>query len=214
MIKFYGRSTSDSVQKSIWFLEETGQAFEHVELGGKFGGLDDAEYLRLNPHGKVPTLIDGDTVVWESNAIIRYLGAKYCAGDLYPEDLAERTYADQWMEWIQTRVYPDFNRLFWMTVRTPKADQDPKQVRRLNEQLNAYYVLLDSELSQRRFLGGERLTMADFPGGATLYRYFEMPIQRPELPHVSRWYEVLRERPAYQKRVMVSFDELWGRLAF
>ena len=73
---------------------------------------------------------------------------------------------------------------------------------------------MDAELGKRSFLGGDSLTMADFPGGATLYRYFEMPIERPPLPNVERWYQVLRERPAYQKRVMVSFDELWGRLAF
>lgn len=214
MITFYGRSTSDSVQKTIWFLEETGQPFEHIELGGKFGGLDGPDYRKLNPHGKVPTIVDGDVVVWESNSIIRYLGTKYCVGGLCPEDLVARTYADQWMEWVQTRVYPDFNGLFWMTVRAPKADQDAQRIRTINERLNGYYRLMDAELGKRSFLGGDSLTMADFPGGATLYRYFEMPIERPPLPNVERWYQVLRERPAYQKRVMVSFDELWGRLAF
>lgn len=214
MITFYGRSTSDSVQKAIWMLAETGQPFEHIELGGRFGGLNDPKYLALNPHGRVPTLVDGEAVVWESNAIIRYLGARYCEGSLWPAELAARARADQWMDWTRTRLYPDFNRLFWMTVRTPREQQDPERIARVNERVNGYYRLLDAELAKRPFLGGEALTVADIPAGATLFRYFEMPVTRPSLPNVEAWYETLRRRPAYQARVMVSFDELWGRLDF
>jgi glutathione S-transferase len=105
MMKIYGRGTSDSVQKVLWMLGETGQPFEHIPLGGSFGGLDDPEYRNLNPHGRIPTLDDNGTVVWESNAIIRYLAAKYRAGSLWSDDPAERAHADQWMSWAQTTLY-------------------------------------------------------------------------------------------------------------
>lgn len=195
-------------------LAETGQPFEHVQLGGGFGGLDDPEYLKLNPHGRVPTLCDGRVVVWESNAIIRYLAAEYSAGTMWPEGPAERSYADQWMDWAQTRLYPDFNKLFWLTVRTPEAEQDHNSIRDTNARLNGFFEILDTQLAQRDYVAGNRLTMADFPSGATLYRYFKMAIERPELANISRWYERLSQRDAYRKYVMVSFEELRGRLTF
>ena len=214
MITFYGRKTSDSVQKALWMLLETGQPFTHLEKGGRFGGLDDPAFLALNPHGRVPVLVDGDLVVWESNAIVRYLAARYGAGTWWLEDPVARAAGDQWMDWAQTQLYPVFNRLFWLTVRTPLAQQDAQQITDIRERLIGYYRTLDAHLAGRDFVAGERVTMADIPSGATLYRYFEMPIARPALPHIARWYDRLRERPAYQQAVMVSFEELRGRLAY
>ena len=213
MIKFFGRATSDSVQKAAWMLAETGEPFEHVELGGKFGGLDDPDYLKLNPHGRVPTLCDGDAVVWESNAIIRYLAAKYAAGRFWPENACARSYADQWMEWAQTQLYPDFNKLFWLTVRTPPAEQDDAVIAETHASVVRYYRVLEAQLQGRSFVAGEQMTIADFPTGATLFRYYEMPIKRPNLPNLAAFYERLCKRVPYQKHVMVSFDELRGRLA-
>ncbi len=195
-------------------LAETQQPFEHIQLGGGFGGLDDPAYRKLNPHGRIPTLCDGDTVVWESNAIIRYLAASYSAGAMWPEDSAVRACADQWMEWAQTRLYPDFNKLFWLSVRTPEAEQDHAEIRDTNTRLNGFYKILDAQLAQHDYVAGEHLSMADFPAGATLYRYFEMPIERPEFPNIARWYKTLSKRAAYKQYVMLPFDELRGRLAF
>ena len=213
-ITFYGRATSDNVQKAKWMLEETGQAFDHIELGGKFGGLDDPEFLKLNPHGKVPVLQDGETVVWESNAIVRYLAATYSAGNLWPEDPADRAAADQWMEWGQTRLYPDSNRLFWLNVRTPKADQDQQEIADTLARVNACYATLEQQLQGQDFVAGNHLTIADIPTGATLYRYFSMDIKRPSLPNIGEWYKRLCAREPYQSAVMIPFEELRGRLAF
>ena len=213
-ITFYGRATSDNVQKARWMLTETGQPFEHVELGGRFGGLDTPDFLKLNPHGKVPLLRDGETVVWESNAIVRYLAATYCAGTMWPEDPAERAYADQWMDWAQTRLYPDSNRLFWLSVRTPPADQDRGKIEATLDRLNGHYRSLERQLEGRDFVAGDHLTIADIPTGTTLFRYFEMDIDRPELPNIRAWYDRLCSRKAYQSAVMIPFDELRGRLAF
>ena len=213
-IKFYGRATSDNVQKARWMLAETGQPYEHVELGGRFGGLDDPAFLKLNPHGKVPVLRDGETVVWESNAIVRYLAAAYCAGAIWPQDPAARANADQWMEWAQTRLYPDSNRLFWLSVRTPEADQDHGKISATLEKLKGYYDILERQLEGRDYVAGNQLTIADIPTGATLYRYFELDIERPHLPNIRAWYDRLCARQAYQDAVMIPFDELRGRLAF
>ena len=214
MLKVYGRGTSDNVQKVLWMVAETGQPFEHIPLGGDFGGLDDPEYLALNPHGRIPTLDDDGVVVWESNAIIRYLSAAYCRGTCWPEDPVDRALADQWMSWAQTTLYGHFNRLFWLTVRTPDKDQNPDKIQSTHERLIGCYRLLDAQLSKHAYVAAEHMSMADIPTGSTLYRYFNMPIQRPGLPNLERWYELLCERDAYRKWVMVSFEDLWGRLSY
>ena len=213
-LKAYGRGSSDSTQKVLWMLGETGQPFEHIQLGGSFGGLDDTDYLALNPHGRIPTIDDGGVVVWESNAIIRYLAAVYCRGTLWPEDASERAGTDQWMTWAQTRLYGDFNRLFWLTVRTPEKDQNSEKIRSTHTRLIESYRLLDEQLAKHAYVAAEHLTMGDIPTGATLYRYFNMPIERPDLPNLERWYRLLCERDAYRKWVMIPFEELRGRLAF
>lgn len=213
-MKLYGRSTSDNVQKVLWTLGEIGRDFEHVELGGAHGGLEDLAYLALNPHGRVPTLCDGDVVVWESMAIVRYLAARYASGRLWPEDPGERAVADQWMTWCQAQPYEACNRLFWLTVRTPEAEQDRDKIARTLDRLTGQFRLIEAQLAKHRFLAGDQLTMADIPVGTLLYRYFKLPVERAAFPAIERWYQDLSAREAYRRAVMVSFEELRGRLAY
>ncbi len=214
MITFYGRATSDNTQKARWMLEETRQPYKHVELGGRFGGLGDPDFLRLNPNGRIPVLIDGKVTVAESDAIIRYLAAEYCAGSFWPEEPKDRAEVDQWMSWGHANLYPTFNKLFWSVVRTPKNKQDPAAIEALTSKLHSLFTILELRLEGRDYVMGDRITMADVTTGMALFRYFEMPIERPKLPAVETWYGRLKEREAYQKSVMVSFEELRGRLDF
>ena len=214
MITFYGRKTSDNVQKAWWMLLETGQPFEHIERGGRFGGLDDPEFLALNPHGRVPLLVDGATSVWESTAIIRYLAAQYCAPAIWPPSPRDRAEVDKWMDWAQSRLYPASNRLFWLSVRTPVEDQDAGKIAATADDLNGSMLRLESQLEGRNYLTGDSLSLADIVAGATLYRYIENPNDKPGLPNVLKWYGRLRDRPAYQEAVMHPFEELRGRLAY
>ena len=85
-IKVFGRLTSANVQKVIWALEELELPYDHENLGGRYGGLSDPAYLAMNPNGLVPVLRDGDLILWESHAIVRYLSAEYADGLLFPSD--------------------------------------------------------------------------------------------------------------------------------
>jgi len=76
-LKLWGRLSSCNVQKALWALEELKLPYTRIDAGGDFGGLDDPSYLAMNPHGRVPTLVDGDVTVWESDAIVRYVAARY-----------------------------------------------------------------------------------------------------------------------------------------
>ena len=84
MVTVWGRRNSVNVQKAVWALDEAGVPFERLDAGLEFGQLDTESYGRLNPNRRIPTLIDGDTVVWESNAVTRYVAAKWSDGDLWP----------------------------------------------------------------------------------------------------------------------------------
>ena len=144
MLTLYGRGTSDNVQKVLWALSETGQPFEHVPLGGSYGGLDEPMVRRHQPPSpRAHALKDGDTVVWESDAIIRYVAAKYSCGTLWPVDVSERSRADQWMAWTLAHLYGDSNLLFWLVVRTPVAKQDAGRIERVHARLSARYRALD-----------------------------------------------------------------------
>jgi glutathione S-transferase len=213
-LTLWGRLSSCNVQKAVWLLEELQLPYERVDAGGDFGGLDDPEYRAMNPHGRVPTLKDGDSVVWESEAILRYLAARYGAPQFWSDDPAARAAVDQWLAWTAASLYRDWIDLFWRRVRTPPQQQDAAEIERLRQNTAARYAFLDSQLASRPFLAGDTFSLADIAAGMTLYRWYEMPIARPELPALRAWYERLLERPAYRKGVCLPFDDLAGKLAY
>src|SRR5258708_39912719 len=108
MLKVWGRRSSFNVQKVMWLVGELELVHEHIDAGGKFGGLDAPAFLAMNPHGRVPVIQDGDATVWESHAILRYLAARHGAGQFLSADPAAHTYADACMACSQTSLPPAF----------------------------------------------------------------------------------------------------------
>jgi glutathione S-transferase len=215
MLKVWGRRSSFNVQKVLWLIGELRIAHDHIPAGGSFGRLDEPAFRALNPHGRVPVLQDGDLTVWESHAILRYLAALYGDGDFWARDPADRARVDGWMDWSQTSLQPDFlNGVFWGYYRTPDSQRDWQAIRRSVARCAAHFRLLDGVLAEREFVMGDRLSLADIPIGTSLYRYFELDIDRPALPNVEAWYKRLQQRPAFRAHVMVPFDELRGRLDY
>ena len=208
MLKVWGRKTSINVQKVMWVIGELGLAHERIDVGGAFGGLDAPDYLALNPNGVIPTLEDGETVVWESNAVVRYLTSKYDAGGLAPSDLAAKAQADQWMDWHATTLYGDFITIFLGLVRTAPSQRDEAAIALAEKATAGHYRLLEQALAGRAYIAGDRLTMGDIPVAATLYRYFTLEIERPSLPNLEAYYARMQERPAYRAHVMVSYEDL------
>jgi glutathione S-transferase len=216
MLTVYGRKSSFNLQKVMWLVGELGIAHKHVELGGSFGGLDRAEFLAMNPHGRIPVVDDSGIIVWESHAILRYVAAKYSSEtSFWKANPAERTKADQWMDWSQTALQPAFLiGVFWGWYRMPEAKRNMTAVNKAMEQTNNYLRHVDRQLEGNSFVLGDRLSLADIPIGTHLYRYFNLDLPRPSLPNVERWYERLQSRSAYREHVCVPFNELYGRLDF
>lgn len=197
MLKVLGRGNSANVQKVLWCLAELGQPFEREDIGGPFGKTQTPEYLQLNPNGLIPTLIDGERVIWESNTILRYLGNKFAPTALYPADPYERSLSDRWMDWLLSTFSTAFVPLFvglWREKRTLDALADHHQ------RAVQHLTVLDTVLSQRQFIAGEQLSLADIALGPALYRWYALEIPG-ELPNLRAWYERLEARPAFKLHV-------------
>jgi glutathione S-transferase len=215
MLTVWGRRSSFNLQKVMWLVAELGLPHRHIPAGGDFGIKDTPEFLAMNPHGLVPVIDDNGTIVWESQTILRYLAATYGRGRLWSDDPGERSLYERWMDWSQASLQPDFlNGVFWGFYRTPETKRNLLAIARKVRACAEHFQLLDRILADRPFLCGEALSLADIPAGTSLYRYFEIDIERPSVPNVEAWYRRLQERPAYREHVMVPFGELYGRLDY
>ena len=124
MLSLWGRTSSINVRKVLWTLQELEVPFERIDAGLAYGHNHTPAYLAKNPNALVPLLEDGDFTLWESNAIVRYLSARYALGTLYPEDPALRAQSEKWMDWTISSFAVAFRDLFWGVVRTAPADRD------------------------------------------------------------------------------------------
>jgi glutathione S-transferase len=213
-ITLWGRDSSANVQKVRWALAEIGLAYEHVPLGGKYGGNSEPSYLALNPNGLVPALRDGDLILWESHAILRYLAAQYSTGSLWPESPANRAVVDQWTDWTATTFQPAWIAAFWQIVRTPKAQHDEVAIAESLAATERCLTIMDVRLAESPYLGGEQLTYADLAAGAAMYRWSTMKVERSPHLAVEEWHARLGERAAFRATVETDYAELVGRLAF
>ena len=189
--------SSINVRKVVWAVQELGISVQRTDAGGQFGLVREPDYLVRNPNGLVPLLEDEDTgaVLWESNAIVRYLCARHAMGDLYPEDLPTRFVAEQWMDWQQTTLNPAGRDAFIQCVRTPADQRSEAAIAASVAATEPLMALLDSHLSRQPFLAGERFTMADIPVGCEVHRWWGLPLERPARPHLERWYHAVSTRP-------------------
>ncbi|MBO9378820.1 glutathione S-transferase [Sphingomonas histidinilytica] len=206
-MQILGRTTSANVQKVVWLMTELGLAYERADVGGKFGGNRTAEYLSMNPNGRVPTLIDGDEVIWESNTILRYLANQYGPTPLYPQDSVLRSECERWMDWQLSTLNAPMTPLFQMMVRMTPEQRDPEVVAKHLATARAEFELLDTSLAARPYLGGEAFTLGDICVGVIAYRWFELPIERgTPLPNLARWFEAVASRPGFQQHVVMPLS--------
>lgn len=200
MIRIWGRSSSSNVMKVLWLLDELGVEFERTDVGGPFGGTHTPEYLAMNPAGLVPTLQEDGFSLFESNAILRYLGNAYAPGsNWYPTASRLRADADAWLDLQQTLLTGPVNRVFIGLVRTPLEKRDPAAIAAAAVETGRVWTIVEAKLAGRSFLGGAQPSIADVAFGPAAHRWFVLPIDRPELPALRAWYDRLLTRPAYAK---------------
>jgi glutathione S-transferase len=203
MLKIWGRNTSSNVQKAMFAVGELSLPCERIDVGGAFGKNNEPPYLAMNPNGLVPTLEEDDGfLLWESNAIVRYLAAKCGAGTLEPADLHTRAVASQWMDW-QLSVYgPAITPVFWNLIRTPPKQRNHKVIADGKVRTTAAVEILDGHFSRNAFAAGDAFSMGDIPIAVMSYRYRELVPERPAFPNFERWYAAIASRPAFRAQVL------------
>jgi len=201
MIKVWGRTTSGNVQKVLWALVELSLPFERVDLGGPFGGNREPDYLAMNPNGLIPTIQDGDLIMWESNAIVRYLAHKYGAGALEPAGLSEYARANQWMDWKLSVAGPAHVPAFFNLYFKSAAERDHDAIEKGRAAFTAAMTMFDAHLQTSRFAAGDAFSMGDIPMGIMGHRFMMIVPNRPALPALERWMSDIRARPGFQQHV-------------
>ncbi len=199
MLKIWGRINSINVQKVLWCCGELNLKFDRVDAGMQFGVNNTPEYKAMNPNALVPMIDDDGFVLWESQAIVRYLSRKHGLGTLCPSDAKACADADRWMDWAATTVWPNLRPVFWNLVRTPPEKRDMALVATSRKALAASMAILDAHLAGRDYMAGANFTMGDIPVGVSIQRWFGMDIERENLPHLAAYYKRLQARPAYAK---------------
>ena len=197
MLRLLGRNTSGNVQKVIFLLEELGTPYTREDYGRQFNNTQDAAYLKLNPNGKVPTLVDGDTVIWESNTILRYLASEHKKDALYPTDPAARTEVERWMDWLLASVNYHYVQVFKDSKKA--ANERAATFEADAKELGAQLSILDGAMAGKAWIAGKDFTLADVALGPIMHRCLDFPIALPALGNLKAWREKLRERPAFKK---------------
>lgn len=193
MRRLWGRLTSVNVQKAVWALDEAGFDFERIEAGGAHGVVREPAYRAMNPNGLVPTLEEDGFVLWESNAIMRYVASQSPALSM-PGDLRERAHVEQWVDWQSTSFTPAMRDAFWQLFRM--ADPDRTLVAQSLAASEVYAAILDGHLAGRDYVVGDRFTIADIALGCATHRWLNIPAERQDRPNLHRWYERIAARPA------------------
>jgi glutathione S-transferase len=196
MYKLLGRQTSGNVQKVLFMLEELGAPYTREDYGRQFGNTQTPEYKTLNPTSKVPTLVDGDTVIWESNTILRYLAA--AGGEhLNGASPAEKTDVERWMDFLLAAVNAGYLAAFKGAKLTP--EQQTAEYQEQVKDLVAQLKIVDGHLANKEFLALGRLTIADIACVPILKRCIDFKLDRPSMPDLERWVAAIAARPAFKK---------------
>jgi len=198
MLRIMGRSTSGNVQKVIWLLEELGTPYRREDYGRQFNNTLGADYLALNPNGKVPTLVDDDVVVWESNTILRYIAGKFSDGAKFlPPDPVARSHVERWMDWQLAALNGPYLSVF-KEAKKPAAERAVSWASDSKE-LGAQLDILEKGTASRPWLAGDHFSLADICLGPIVVRCLEFPIELPELNSVRVWRDKIAARPAFKK---------------
>lgn len=200
MIKVLGRPNSINVRKVLWLCDELGLAIEREDWGREYRSTDDPAFRALNPNGQVPVLVDDDFVLWESNTICRYLAARERRTDLLPQAPQERARVEQWMDWQATDLNGAWRYAFYALGRNSPAHTDPAAIAASIASWNTLMTRLDAQLARTgAYVTGAGFTLADIVLGLSAHRWLALPIERPALPAVAAYYELLTQRAAFRR---------------
>lgn len=198
----------------MWALGELDIDFTQQDIGSNPGDLESEAFKKLNPRSRIPVLIDGDSVISESNTIVRYLFAEYGSKEFALASPIRQSHIERWMDWELATLQPDIIGLFWSFYRTPETNRDCAKIEYHQQRCASHLRQLDKQLGTQPYLAGETFSMADICCATGLYRYFEMGVNVEKPKNLMNWYDVMTGRADYRKNIVLPFGNLKGRLSF
>ena len=197
MIKLYGTSASRTF-RPLWLMEEIGLQYELISTDFRKGENRTEEYLKINPNGKVPTLIDGELVLYESMAINLYLAKQY-GNSFYPDNPPQEALANMWSYWVMTEVEYSLLTVLMNTRVLPREKRDPDKVIRNLRVLEAPFAVLNDALAGRAYLISEEFSIADLNVAAVLSWCRPAKVDLEQWPHMKDWLMRCIARPAFKQ---------------
>ena len=194
MLKVLGRVTSINVRKALWALDELGVAYMREDWGMPVRDPKVPEFLALNPNGQVPVLVEGEFVLWESNAILIYLAER--EGALLPDQLAQRALTLQWLGWQASELNRPWGYAVNALIRKTPGYDDPARIADSMARWTAKMEILEAELARGSTVIGSGFTVADIALGLSVHRWMSIPADKTPLPAVADYYEGLMSREA------------------
>jgi glutathione S-transferase len=197
MIELYGPARS-SAGRCIWLLEELGVPYENkkVDLAAKEHKAD--WFLKINPNGKVPALVDGDVTLFESMAINFYLAEKY-KPELLGNSLKAKAQTHQWSYWAVSEVQGPMIEIFIQKIFMPEDKKDYKVIEENEKILPAYFQTLDNALSGIKFLNGNEFTLADLNVASVISIAHPIGFDMSPYKNINAWMGAIAERPSFGK---------------
>ena len=191
--KLFGISASRAI-RAIWGIEEVGIDFEQIPVD--YGaGSKAADYLAVNPNGRIPALIDGEVTLFESMAINLYLAKRY-GGALYPANATDEARAWQWSVWAISEIEPLQMQIVVQKLFTPKDKRDPAVTDAVTKSLQRPLKVLDAALAGRDWLVGEAFSVADLNVASVMFLMKAIRFSYAEHANVQRWADACYARPA------------------
>lgn len=198
MFTFYTAPLSGNGRKVHMFLEEVGAPYQLVRLDLMKSEQKNPEYLKLNPNGKVPTLVHDDFVLWESNAILLYLAEQFPAAKLLPTGAQDRARVFQWLLFEQTTFRPPLSLLFRQIRFTPTERQDHTAIEQAWTEVRTNLHILQTVLAGRDYIGGT-FSVADMAVLPYVYLATNLSTNLSLWPAVATYYQRLSIRPSWKK---------------
>lgn len=195
MLKLMGRVTSINVRKVTWALDELGLAYDREDWGLPLRDPHDPAFLALNPNAQVPVLVEGEFVLWESNAILIYLSERERA--LVPERLEQRALVWQWLSWQSSELNPSWGYAVQALIRKVPGVDDPARIAAAMTKWGTKNALLARHLADgREYVAGDMFSIADIALGLSVHRWLSIPAAKPDFPELTAYHERLKGRVA------------------
>tara|TARA_A100001011_G_scaffold9616_1_gene10749 strand:- start:1498 stop:2169 length:672 start_codon:yes stop_codon:yes gene_type:complete len=209
-IKLYGRPTSARTQKVMLALAELGLEYDYVlasatmgpegsvaKGGTPFGVVHTQKYYDINPTRTIPTLDDNGYILWESNAIVQYLGMRYNSRLFYGDDVYLCNSALRWMMWENNRLITPMHNIVEQRFRVPAHARNNELQIRSEKMLIDEFMIVENQLTKTRYIAGNTWSMGDIPISIRCHRFYLLDIPKPKMPNLESYYERIKKRVSF-----------------